>query len=260
MKKTVLITGASSGIGEAMADVFARTGYSLVITARHAEKLETISKTLMEQYGTTVFFIPADLSKSETPEIIFKQVREKGIEIEILVNNAGFGDFGFFHESDWKKQEEQINLNIKALTHMTHLFVQEMVKRKSGKILNVASTAAFQPGPLMSIYYATKAYVLFFTEGIANELKDFGISVTALCPGPTASNFQVRAEMESSKLFKRKKIPSSMEVAEYGYKSLMKGKTVAIHGTMNYLTALSPRFAPRNMVAKVVRKMQEASR
>ncbi len=259
MKKTALITGASSGIGEAMSDVFARNGFDLVLTARHAEKLESISKSLTEKYGITVFVIPTDLSKTEAPEDIFNQVREKGIEVEVLVNNAGFGDFGFFHESDWKKQEEQINLNIKSLTHMTHLFAQEMVKRKHGKILNVASTAAFQPGPLMSVYYATKAYVLFFTEGIANELKDFGITVTALCPGPTASGFQIRAEMESSKLFKRKKVPSSMDVAEYGYDALMKGKTVAVHGTMNYLKSLSPRFFPRNMVAKVVRKMQGAS-
>ena len=178
-------------------------------------------------------------------------------EIDYLINNAGFGDYGLFYESDWDKQERMINLNMLALTQLTHLFLPDMLKRKSGKIMNVASTAAFQPGPLMSVYYASKAYVLFFSEAIANELEGTGVTVTALCPGPTKSGFQKAANVEHSKMLNAKSIPTSKKVAEYGYKAMMKGKHVAVHGFMNKELTFFSRRAPKKFILKTVRRMNE---
>jgi uncharacterized protein len=257
--KTALITGASSGIGEAFADIFAKNGFNVVIVARNGQKMDSICKALTEKYKIKADYIAKDLTKYEASEEIFNELKSKNIHVDALINNAGFGDYGFFHESDWQKQREMIELNIMTLTHLTHLFLPAMITKKDGYILNVASTAAFQPGPLMSVYYATKSYVLFFTEGIANETKEFGIKVSALCPGPTESDFQNKAAMGDSKLVKGKKMPTSYEVAEYGFKSLMKGKVVAVHGFMNYLMSLSPGFTPRSVVTALVRSMQERS-
>jgi len=153
-----------------------------------------------------------------------------------------------------------INVNITALTYLTRLFLPQMVKNGFGKIMNVASTAAFQPGPTMSVYYATKAYVLHFSEAIGNELEGTGVTVTALCPGATTSGFQAAANLGESKLVKGKKLPTSKDVAEYGYRAMMKGKAVAIHGFGNWLLAQSPRFAPRSWVVKVARKVQEETK
>jgi short-subunit dehydrogenase len=257
MKKTALITGASLGIGEAFAHVFAKNNYDLILVARNGSKLLQLAKTLETKYKATVYPLAKDLSKQNAAEDVFTEVKLKNISVHTLVNNAGFGDYGLFRESKWQKQREMIDLNMMALTHLTHLFLPSMVAQKSGGVINVASTAAFQPGPLMSVYYATKAYVLFFTEGIANELNGTGVRVSALCPGPTESGFQQAAAMGESRLVKGKKMPSSYEVAEYGYRALQKNKTVAIHGTMNYFMSLSPRFVSRKMAAGVVRKMHE---
>jgi short-subunit dehydrogenase len=256
-QKTALITGASSGIGLELARVFAKNHINLALTARSEGKLQEIKLELENDFGISVKVIVANLSEYDNAEDIYRIIKEKNIAVEYLVNNAGFGDYGFFHESDWRKQEEMINLNVTALTFLTRLFLKDMVARKSGKILNVASTAAFQPGPLMSVYYATKAFVLHFSEAIANELKGTGITVTALCPGPTESNFQNAAEMGNSQLFKRK-LPTSREVAEFGFKEMMAGKTVAIHGTQNKILRQIGRFAPRKIAAAVVRKIQES--
>lgn len=177
--------------------------------------------------------------------------------IDILINNAGIGEFGFFYQTDWHKEEEMINTNVIALTSFCKLFGKDMVARKRGRILNLASTAAFQPGPLMAVYYATKAYVLSFSEAIANEFKDTGVTVTALCPGPTATDFHDRAGMLKSKLVAGRKIASARDVAWYGYRAMMKGATVAIPGLKNRLLVLSSRFSPRAVVTAVVRKMQE---
>ena len=170
-------------------------------------------------------------------------------------SNAGFGDFGMFTETDWSKEIQMINLNITTLTLFTKLYLQDMVKRGSGKIMNVASTASFQPGPTMAVYCATKAYVLSFTEAVSNEVSKKGVTITALCPGATETGFQAAGGMDESKLFKNKKLPSAKDVAEYGYNSMIKGRTVAIHGMMNYIMANSVRFIPRAMVLKVSRKV-----
>jgi hypothetical protein len=254
---TALITGASSGIGLEFAKVFAQNGYDLVLVARSTDKLQKLASELK---NVKTQIISKDLSLPTSPKEVYDELEAKGILVEVLVNNAGFGDYGFFHETDWSKQAQMIDLNMRALTELTYLFGKKMVARKSGKILQVASSAAFQPGPLMSVYYATKHYVLAFSEGIANEWKDFGVTVTILCPGPTESGFQAGAAMEESKLVKGKKMPTSADVAKYGYKALMRGTVVAVHGMVNWLLAMSVRFVPRGMVTNMVRGMQEKAK
>lgn len=256
MTSTALITGASGGIGETFARIFAKAGYHVVLAARSREKLEQLATELRVQQAT-VTVIPADLSLAAEVERIFQELQAQGIAVDVLVNNAGFGHYGFFHETSWEKEAMMIDLNMRSLTHLTKLFVQPMVQRGRGRILNVASTAAFQPGPTMAVYFATKAYVLHFSEAIANELEGTGVTVTALCPGPTESGFEKAADMEGSPLFKGRKLPSSLEVAQYGYDAMMKGKVVAIHGRANRLLATSARFAPRQLLTKLVRRMQE---
>jgi uncharacterized protein len=259
MATTALITGASSGIGLELAKIFATNKINLVLVARSEGKLKELATQLQSQ-GIVVHVLAKDLSNYHTAKEIFDWCVQQNINIDYLVNNAGFGDFGFFHESDWMKQEQMINLNITTLTYLTHLFLPGMVQRKAGKVMNVASTAAFQPGPTMSVYYATKAYVLHFSEAIANELKGTGVTVTALCPGATESGFQTAAAMEESKLVKGKKLPTSEEVAKYGYKAMMKGKTVAVHGFIHYIMSLGPRFMPRNLTTKITRMVQDKAR
>ncbi|GAA4272643.1 SDR family oxidoreductase [Aquimarina gracilis] len=260
MKKTALITGASGGIGLELAKVHASKGDNLVLIARNEAKLKELKSELEKDYDIEVFVIAKDLSIPNAAQDVYNETTQKGIQVDFLINNAGFGDFGMFYETDWEKEHKMIELNITALTQFTKLYLQDMVKRNSGKIMNVASTAAFQPGPTMAIYYATKSYVLHFSEAIANELKDKNITVTALCPGATESGFQAVAEMEESKLVKGKKLPSSKVVAEYGYKAMMKGKTVAIHGFMNAVLANSVRFMPRKMVTAITRSVQDRAK
>jgi short-subunit dehydrogenase len=196
-----------------------------------------------------------DLSAINSAQEVYDEIIKQNIQIDYLINNAGFGDFGMFAERDWNKELEMINLNITTLTQFTKLYLQDMVKRKSGKIMNVASTAAFQSGPTMAVYCATKAYVLSFTEALSNEVSNQGITITALCPGATETGFQAAGGMDESKLFKEKKLPTAKQVADYGYNSMIKGKTVAIHGIMNYIMSNSIRFIPRALVLMVSRKM-----
>lgn len=254
--KTALITGASSGIGLEFAREFASNKNNVVLVARSADKLQQLASELIQQHGVSVKIIAADLSKMDEVQKVYNTCKAENIAIDYLVNNAGFGDFGFFIESDWKKTEQMIDLNIKSLTLMNRLFAPDMAARKSGRILNVASTAAFQPGPTMAVYYATKSYVLFLSEAMSNELKESGVTVTCLCPGATESGFQAAAAMGESALVKGKKLPTAKEVAAFGYKAMMKGKLTVIHGFMNYLMANSIRFTPRAWVLPIVRKVQ----
>jgi short-subunit dehydrogenase len=255
MKNTALITGASNGIGLELAKTHASKGGDLVLVARNKSKLDELKSELEKQFGVSVYTIGKDLSAINSAQEVFEETNMHNIQIDYLINNAGFGDFGMFTETDWDKELQMINLNITTLTLFTKLYLKEMVKRKSGKIMNVASTAAFQSGPTMSVYCATKAYVLSFTEAVSNEVSDKGITVTALCPGATETGFQTAGGMDESKLFKGKKLPSAKQVADYGYKSMIKGKTVAIHGIMNYIMSNSIRFMPRAIVLKVSRKI-----
>ncbi len=254
---TALITGASNGIGLELAKVHASKGGDLVLVARNIAKLNELKAELEKQYQVKVYTIGKDLSAPNAALEVYEETKKQHIQIDYLINNAGFGDFGMFVDLDWSKQLQMINLNITTLTHFTHLYLQDMVKRKSGKIMNVASTAAFQSGPTMAVYYATKAYVLSFSEAIDNEVSDKGITVTALCPGATESGFQAAASMEESALVKGKKLPTSQAVAIYGYDAMLKGKTVAIHGFMNAVMANSVRFTPRALVVKITRKLQD---
>jgi len=252
---TALITGASNGIGLELAKIHASKGDNLVLVARNKAKLDTLKVELEKKYSVKILTIGKDLSEINAAQEVYETTTKQNIQVDYLINNAGFGDFGMFVETDWMKEQQMINLNINTLTQFTKLYLKDMVKRRNGKIMNVASTAAFQSGPTMAVYCATKAYVLSFSEAIANEVADKGVTVTALCPGATESGFQAAAAMEKSALVKGKKLPTSQEVAEYGYKAMMQGKTVAIHGFLNWILANSVRFSPRAMIVKISRKM-----
>jgi short-subunit dehydrogenase len=260
MPKTALITGASSGIGLELARIFAAKGNNLVLVARNKQKLDELKAELESSHGISVYTVAMDLSDPDSALTLYNETRMKDIQVEYLVNNAGFGDYGMFHLATWNKERQMIDLNITTLTYLTKLYLREMVQRRSGRIMNLASTAAFQPGPTMAVYYATKAYVLSFSEAINNEVRDMGVTVTALCPGPTESGFQAAASIEDSRLVKGKKLPSSKSVAGYGYKAMMKGKAVAIPGIMNKIMANAVRFTPRSWVVKIARYMQDAKK
>lgn len=256
MNKTALITGSSGGIGYELAKVHAKSGDNLVLVSLDRLKLEELKKELEQIYKIEVYTIEKDLTQPESVNEVYDELKQRKISINYLVNNAGFGDFGLFAESDWSKQEKMINLNITALAHMTRLFLPDMIKQGGGKIMNVASTAAFQPGPTMSVYFATKAFVLSFSEAICEEVRDKGITVTALCPGSTETNFHA-VVMGDKNLLKERKKSSPAEIAEFGYHSMMQGKRVAIHGFKNTVMAVSAGFFPRSWVVKVTRMIQE---
>jgi short-subunit dehydrogenase len=254
--QTVLITGASGGIGYELAKLFARDCHNLVLVARSAERLSRVT-TELNQFGVTVKTVPLDLAAPPAPKFLFDQLQRENIPVDILINNAGFGAFGEFAAMPEEEILGQIQLNIAALTHLTRLFLPPMIARRRGRIMNVASTAAFQPGPLMAVYYATKAYVLSFSEALANELRGSGVTVTCFCPGATNTGFAKRAGNEGSRLFKQIGAMNAETVARDGYRGLMKGKTIVISGTHNWLLAESVRFAPRKMVTAVSRWIAE---
>lgn len=255
MKKTALITGASGGIGLETAKIFASEGNNLILVARSKDTLERIRIEIEKQYKVEVLIIVKDLTVAGSSREIYEEVLKNGISVNYLVNNAGYGDIGFFAGSDWNKQEGMINLNITALTYLTRLFLPGMISAGEGRILNVASTAAFQPGPTMSVYFATKAYVLHFSEAINNELRDSGITVTVLCPGSTESNFHAVA-IGDVNLVKKRKRASAYKVALAGYRGMMKGKPVVIPGFLNTVMAFAVRFLPREFIVGMVRKVQ----
>lgn len=252
-----LITGASSGIGYELAKVFARQQHNLILSARSTEKLLELKSQLQSQYKIQVEVITLDLSQPGSALSLFDKVNALGLTVDILVNNAGVGTHGKFADIELHKTQSMIHLNIVSLTELTKLFLPQMLAKKTGRIMNVASVAGFQPGPLMSVYYATKAFVLFFSEGLFEELKNSGITVTALCPGPTASGFQANANMENMAIFDNLKVPTSATVAEYGYRALMDGKAVAVEGFANKLFPFVVRLFPRFMVRQVVMKVQQ---
>jgi short-subunit dehydrogenase len=255
--KTALITGASGGIGYALARLFAQDKYNLALVARNGPKLVQLADELEREFGISARTVPLDLSLPEAPQELYDDLLGAGIQVDVLINNAGYGLFGEFANVPLDESLGQINLNITALTRLTRLFLRPMLERGSGKIMNVASTAAFQAGPLMSVYYATKAYVLLFSEGLANELKGTGVTVTCLCPGPTETGFQKRADMERSRLFQRAGAMDARIVAGDGYRGLMSGRRLVISGVRNWLVAESVRFAPRRVVTAISRWLVE---
>jgi len=257
MKRTALVTGASSGIGEELARCLAADGWDLVLVARSGAKLESLAGELATKHGAASIVLAEDLNDRAAPARIAATLTARGVAIDALINNAGFGAAGPFVESDLDKQLEMIAVNVAALTRLTRLFLPAMVERRRGHIMNVASTAAFQPGPLMAVYYASKAYVLSFSEAIADELRATGVTVTALCPGATASGFAAVAGSEKSRLFRAKAPMSSAQVARFGYRAMLRGRRVAIPGVTNKLLAQAVRISPRRWVTVITRKLQE---
>jgi short-subunit dehydrogenase len=255
--KTALITGSSFGIGMEFARIFAREGYNLVLVARTADRLRQLASEVEKNHGTRSLILAADLTEPGAPAYVLDQTTRADIQLDVLVNNAGFGQYGPFAENDLEECLRQIQLNVTTLTHLTRLYLPAMVERKSGGILNVASTAAFQPGPLMAVYFATKAYVLHFSEALANELQGSGVTVTCLCPGATATEFHKRANATGMNLLKFGSMDAHT-VAEDGYRALMAGKPVVISGLKNWLLAQSVRLSPRRLVTTIARKTQEA--
>jgi short-subunit dehydrogenase len=256
MKNRALITGSSSGIGLELAKIFAKNGNDLVLVALEKDLLTVIREELINDWGVDVYIIEKDLTVTGATNEIFEEVNSQGFEIEYLINNAGFGDFSSYYLCNWEKQERMINLNVMALAHLTRLFLPAMIERGRGKIMNLASNAAFQPGPGMSVYFASKAFVLSFSEALSEELKGSGVTVTALCPGSTKTQFNTLASGGRIKLEENDKRPGPKEVAEFGYRSLMSGKAVAIHGFKNKLIIFLIRFMPRGFVAKQAKKIQ----
>ncbi|HEX5132724.1 MAG TPA: SDR family oxidoreductase [Candidatus Krumholzibacteria bacterium] len=255
-RPVALITGASLGLGAEFARLFAANGYDLVITARSAGRLQDVRREVEGLHGASVRVIVADLADPLAPKAIFDEVTAAGIEIDALVNNAGYGMYGFFHETKLESNMDMLQVNVNSLVHLTKLFIDGMVARGRGHILNVASTAAFQPGPLQPIYYATKAFVLSFTEAIGNELKGTGVTATALCPGPVPTGFQQRAGIERLSGLRIMMRTTPEAVVRAGFNGMIRGRAVVIPGVLNNIHVFLLRLFPRRMVTAVVRRVQ----
>jgi len=256
VSKTALITGASGGIGYELALLFARDGFDCILVARGHEKLNALAARLESEFRVKTMVLPKDLSNPSAVDEIYEEISAASMPVDVLVNNAGFPVFGLFSETDLDTELEMLQVNVVALTQLTKLFLRGMIERRYGRILNLASTAAFEPGPLMAVYYASKAYVLSFSEALANELGGTGVTVTALAPGPTRTGFQKRGQLEDSRLVQGQ-IADAQSVALAGYRGLMAGKTIVIPGFTNKLIPWIVRISPRAVVTRVVRRMQE---
>ena len=254
--KTALITGASSGIGKALATEFAQDGYHVILAARSVSKMQELATSLQRQHAITATVMAADLQSDGGATQLHADIKARGITIAALVNNAGCGTFGEFQKSELPDELAMMQLNMNTVVALTRLFMPDLLATR-GKILNVASTAAFQPVPYMAVYAATKAFVRNFSEAFAAELEGTGVTVTALCPGPTVSGFQDAADMHDSALVKGKKLPTSEEVARVGYRAMQRGQRVYIPGVMNWLLAQSHRSTPRNLMTLIVKSMMK---
>ena len=252
MKEFVLLTGASSGIGYEMAKLLAAKNFDLILVARRQDKLEALKAELENNYGITVYMFSFDLSKPENAVNLYDEIKAKGLAVTMLVNNAGTGEYGSFLEIPIDKEILMIQLNISSLVILTKLFSKEMKERNYGRIMNVASVQSFMPFPYFSVYAATKAFVLSFTEAIRAELSDTNISVTALCPGPTNSEF-VTKEIAKTNSYKRLKLSDPKKVARKGVNALLKGKGTVIVGLQNKILANAPRFSLRNMTLRIAK-------
>jgi short-subunit dehydrogenase len=253
MNKTVLITGASSGIGLELARIFAGKSYNLFLVARNEQNLANLATEIKREHQITIHILAKDLSKPNAAQEVFEATKQSNIQIDILINNAGAGLNGRFTENKLQDELDIIQLNIVSLAALSHLYGADMTKRKTGHILNVASTAAFQPGPLMSNYYASKAYVLMLSEGLRSELKDSGVSVTTLCPGPTQTEFFSRAGMGSTFLAKAPHMLTAKQVANIAYQAVQHKKGVVVSGILNKIMVFSTRFAPRFLTASIAK-------
>ncbi len=257
--KTALVTGAASGLGYELALLLAADAYDLILVDIDKINLEKAKVIIAKDYPSNIKLIEKDLSTPNAAQDLFDEIGNTAIEV--LINNAGFGIYGTFSNTDWERESDMLNLHIITTTHLTKLVLKGMLERGSGKILNMSSLAAFQPGPMMSLYYASKSYILSFSEAIANELIGTGVTVTALCPGQTDTSFQ---EVVSEGNCPENKIRFNMgcadEVAKYGYMAMQKGKTVAVPGTINKFLSKLPRFVSRKTATAVIRRIQDKNR
>lgn len=276
--ETVLITGASSGIGYELAKIYAKNNYNLVLVARRKENLEKLKNEILENINKNIeiYIFDKDLSIENISKELYEEIKNKKIKIDILINNAGFGiykQFINYNKEDMRKNKNMINVNINSLVELTKLFLDEMIENKKVKILNVASIAAFQPGPLMASYYASKSFVLSFTEAIREEVvykmknegmkrKDIlnNIKISVLCPGPTSTEFEKSANLENSSLFEKMKVMSAKKVAKIAFEKFEKGKEIIITGLINKIIVFGIRFLPRKWVVKIARKLQESKK
>lgn len=255
MKTTCLITGASGGLGTEFARLFARDGYDLVLTTRNKEKMEKLKKELEEEYKVRIFVVAADLTSGDEVERLYHFLQDEGLPVGVLVNNAGFGDMGAFLDSDWERQQSLINVNMNALVRLTYLIGRDMRENGFGRIINVASIAAFSAGPYMSLYYASKSFVLSFSQALSQELRGSGVTVTALCPGPTSTGFEKNAHMGNSVMFSRFKPTRADKVAEAGYRAAMKGKSARYAGFIAHAYNIITRFLPRTTAGRIAAGM-----
>ncbi len=250
-----LVTGASSGIGADLARELAADGHDLVLVARSQAPLQDLAEELKAVHGVATTTVVADLAKHGAAADLAASIGGQGLVVDVLVNNAGLGAHGLFHELSLARIDEMMAVNMVALTELTRLLLPGMIARKSGLVLQVASTAAYQPGPAMAVYCASKSYVLSLTEAMSEELRGTGVSITALCPGPTRTNFDKVAKIEGSAAFKPGLTMTSVAVAKFGYAALKRGQRVAIPGTNNRIGALMSKFIPRSTLLPMVRKM-----
>ena len=253
-EKTALVTGASSGIGYEFGRLLAQQGFNLVLVARSADRLAEIARELATAHPIKAEVVALDLSRPEAPAQLFAEVKKRGLTVDVLVNNAGFGDLCPYADSDWENQRQMIQLNVVSLAQLTRVFLAEMIQRKSGKILNVGSTGSFAPVPYMAVYAATKAFVLSFSEALSAELQGTGVTVTALCPGVTKTNFFKRAKSENM-LLRRLNQMQARDVAQIGYRAMMQGKARVVSGWFNKIMIASMRLAPRGAVLWVTKRL-----
>ena len=256
-RPTALVTGASSGIGRELAVLLARDRYDLVLVVRNEDRLRELADTLGRELEVSSIVLRADLADSSGPERVLRELGTRGLEIDVLVNDAGFGVSGFFSETPLDEELAMIRVNVVAPMVLTKGILPGMLQRRRGRILNVASTAAFQPGPLMAVYYATKAFLLSFSEALANETAGSGVTVTALCPGPVRTEFQKRAGVAETRLFHSPLRLDVKAVARAGYRGLMRGRRVVVPGLANKLLVQAERVTPRRLVVAITRRIQE---
>lgn len=253
--ETVLITGASAGIGEGLARLFAADGARLILVARSEERLRRLAAELQSKHGVEHIVIPLDLGVAGAAEVLFAELVKRGVSINVLVNNAGFGHNDRFISIPIEEQLQMVQLNIAAMLHLTHLILPQMIERRQGAVLNLGSTASFQPGPYSAVYYATKSFVLSFTESLWEEVREHNVTVTCLCPGPTRTEFAARAKMDRNWNFVNASM-STESVCRVGYRAFRRRQRIVIPGILNRLLTFSVRFAPRRFILRLMRRLQ----
>ena len=258
-RRIALVTGASAGIGRSIARELAARGYAPVLVARRGPRLEELAREVRDTHGVDAWVVEADLSVDEGPDRVVDEVRRLGLDVDLLVNNAGLGQFGDYTKLDPAQEQAQVHVNVVALTRLTKRILPAMVERGRGRVLNVASTAAFFPGPLMAVYYATKAYVLSYSIALADETRGTGVSVTCLCPGPVETEFQAVAGTEYSDLHKNSVVLDVERVAAEGVEAALAGRALHVPGLANKVSAFASRLFPRGFLARAVRRLQAPS-